>query len=364
MATCNVNDLLAQACENEFNCLDEGQQRAVLLSLLCDLAAGGTGGGAVWGEITGTLSAQTDLQAALDAKLNLSGGTMTGNLLFTDNSFDIGASGATRPRTGYFGTSVVTPLVTILPGANATAETISGYSLTGANAQGMVAMAGTWNTSGTPTAIDLNITDTASNAASLLMTLRRGGATQHAVTKFGQVQAGDGATALTAGTPGFSFVGAPAIGFRRISTTGMIFCASAADIWFSAASSLVMRSNGMFAFSATTDPSGSADVTILRDAAETLALRRATNAQVFRWYRTFSTTSDYERGALQTAAGQIIIAAETAGSGTDDIDVTLTPAGAGLVRFGTVQPILGLLVTGYIPMKDAGGTIRNIAVVS
>lgn len=41
--------------------------------------------------------------------LPLAGGTMTGNLLFTDNTYDIGASGATRPRTGYFGTSVVVP---------------------------------------------------------------------------------------------------------------------------------------------------------------------------------------------------------------------------------------------------------------
>ena len=37
--------------------------------------------------------------------------TLAANLLFTDNTYDIGASGATRPRTGYFGTSVVTPLV-------------------------------------------------------------------------------------------------------------------------------------------------------------------------------------------------------------------------------------------------------------
>lgn len=41
--------------------------------------------------------------------LPLAGGTMTGNLLFTDNTLDIGASGATRPRTGYFGTSVIVP---------------------------------------------------------------------------------------------------------------------------------------------------------------------------------------------------------------------------------------------------------------
>jgi hypothetical protein len=54
----------------------------------------------------------TGAYAAIADYLPLSGGTMTGNLLFTDNTSDIGASGATRPRTGYFGTSVVSPLVT------------------------------------------------------------------------------------------------------------------------------------------------------------------------------------------------------------------------------------------------------------
>jgi hypothetical protein len=42
--------------------------------------------------------------------LQLAGGTLTGNLLFSaDNTRDIGASGATRPRTLYLGTSLVTP---------------------------------------------------------------------------------------------------------------------------------------------------------------------------------------------------------------------------------------------------------------
>jgi hypothetical protein len=39
--------------------------------------------------------------------------TITSNLIFTDNTYDIGASGATRPRTGYFGTSVITPALTV-----------------------------------------------------------------------------------------------------------------------------------------------------------------------------------------------------------------------------------------------------------
>jgi len=54
----------------------------------------------------------TGAYATIANYLPLSGGTMTGNLLFTDNTLDIGASAATRPRTGYFGTSVISPLVT------------------------------------------------------------------------------------------------------------------------------------------------------------------------------------------------------------------------------------------------------------
>ena len=42
--------------------------------------ASSAGSGTPWGTITGTLSSQTDLQSALDAKLNLSGGTLTGNV--------------------------------------------------------------------------------------------------------------------------------------------------------------------------------------------------------------------------------------------------------------------------------------------
>lgn len=43
-------------------------------------------GSTVWGEISGTLSSQTDLQNALDAKLNLTGGTLTGDLTISKGS--------------------------------------------------------------------------------------------------------------------------------------------------------------------------------------------------------------------------------------------------------------------------------------
>ena len=78
----------------------------------------------VWGGITGTLSNQTDLQNALNAKLNLSGGTMTGNLILPGITI--------TSLTGYLyanGSSAVTASTTI-PVAALTYDSIAVNSQT------------------------------------------------------------------------------------------------------------------------------------------------------------------------------------------------------------------------------------------
>ena len=47
-----------------------------------------------------------------------------------------------------------------------------------------------------------------------------------------------------------------------------------------------------------------------------------------------------------------------------DIDFRLTPANAGVVRFGTHSAISAESLSGYITIKDASGTVRKIAVIS
>lgn len=94
-------------------------------------AASGGSGGASWGSITGTLSAQADLQTALNAKLPLTGGTLT-------------------------------------PAANTTALTLGG-SLTGSNAQSTLSLSPTWNTTGAPALIYGRVTNTASGASAKLI---------------------------------------------------------------------------------------------------------------------------------------------------------------------------------------------------
>jgi hypothetical protein len=61
-------------------------------------------------------------------------------------------------------------------GANTSVLTSTGYSLTGANAQNMIDLAGTWNTSGNPVALQIAITNTASGAAAKFVSLLGGAA--------------------------------------------------------------------------------------------------------------------------------------------------------------------------------------------
>ena len=84
------------------------------------------------------------------------------------------------------GTNSPSAKLGIIASINQTGISLSSYSLTGANAQSLLDLAGTWNTTGEPTAIKLNITDTASTVNSDLMELQIGGVNQLRVTKDGR----------------------------------------------------------------------------------------------------------------------------------------------------------------------------------
>jgi len=61
---------------------------------------------------------------------------------------------------------------------------------------------------------------------------------------------------------------------------------------------------------------GGVDIALARDAADTLALRRSTNAQNFRVYNTYTDGSNYERGGLAWISNVIRWGSEAAGTGT------------------------------------------------
>lgn len=67
-----------------------------------------------------------------------------------------------------------------------------------------------------------------------------------------------------------------------------------------------------------------------------------------------------------TGTGSVAAGAVTLGAGGSDanIDIALTPKGTGNLRFGTFTVNADAPITGYITIKDSGGTLRKLAVIA
>jgi hypothetical protein len=84
------------------------------------------------------------------------------------------------------------------------------------------------------------------------------------------------------------------------------------------------------------------------------------NAEQFRVLHTAGTMANHGYATGAAAGASPVFGVR--GSDTN-IDLTLTPKGTGNVRFGTYTGT-ALSIAGYIEIKDAGGTIRKLAVVA
>jgi hypothetical protein len=158
--------------------------------------------------------------------------------------------------------------------------------------QNLYALTDTWNAGGTTfTGIGLNVTDTASASGSLLMDLQTGGASQFKVRKDGVTTIGNNIDIVYMGT-------------TRVS------------VWPSLSTAFKAASNLSIDWSSTTDASGSPDLTLFRDAADTLAQRRGTNAQAFNIYNTYTDASNYERFEFGYASNVATIKHAYAGTGS------------------------------------------------
>lgn len=139
----------------------------------------------------GSLSGST-LAAGVTASSLTSVGTLAADLKFVDATYDIGKTGATRPRDGFFSRNLTTGgTVTTAGTVTATIGTITtstpGFSSTA-----------TWNAVGTTfTHLLANVTDTASAAASLLADWQVGAASKFSVSKAGAVTAASNMSVAT-----------------------------------------------------------------------------------------------------------------------------------------------------------------------
>lgn len=150
-------------------------------------------------------------------------------------------------------------------------------------AAAIIDAAGTWNNAGVLfTAIKANITDTASTADSKLLDLQVGGVSRFVVYK-----------------------------------SGLAWAHSGSRAWYLSWDANVIRSDAFFGWaSSTAVGTPGEDLALFRDAANTLAQRRGTNAQAFRLYGTFTDASNYRRVQLNmSTAGVAELKAGGAGTG-------------------------------------------------
>lgn len=234
-----------------------GRTGAVTLSNtdISGLGTLATQNGTFSGTSSGTNTGDQDLSSYLTSStaastyLPLAGGTLTGDLKFTDATYDIGKSGATRPRDAFFSRNVtVGSLATV------------GYIVTGYG----------------------NYTNP--------------------VFQIGGSSQGFGADSTTV--------------YARTSST---------TVWIANTTVFNLGTAQAFGWTASGSASASAaDLTLLRDAANTLAQRNSTNAQTFNLYNTYTSATSLETFRVKANAGaayQIGSAIGSAGGNNQAVEV-------------------------------------------
>jgi hypothetical protein len=196
-------------------------------------------------------------------------------------------------------------------------------------------MTATWNSGGTTfTGIRFNVTDTASAAGSLLMDLRVGGVSRISARKDGLLTIGS----LSMGA--FQTISA-------VSNNILIMGTSVSFDLNGSIGNIIANNAGSFSFSNSASAGSivNADLSIFRDAADTLAQRRGVNAQTSRIYGTFTDASNYRRVAISVTTGGV---------------ASIKPEGAGTGASGNVLHISGLPTANPGPgiLWDDGGTVK------
>lgn len=151
----------------------------------------------------------------------------------------------------------------------------------------------------------------------------------------GQILIADG----TVGSPAIAFANDPNTGFFRHGTadTFDIVTVGSTTYRISRWTTLLYGTNlQLYNNSARLTLGYDTTANLYKDTDYTIGQRNGANAQTLRIYGTYTDTDNYERLSFSTTQGSgVTIAAETAGSGGDNLNITLTPAGTGAVLPGS-----------------------------
>lgn len=175
---------------------------------------------------------------------------------------------------------------------SATQVAINSGTLTGSSSPAL-SITQTWNNAATTfTGALINVTDTASAAASKLLDLQLGGSSKANVRKDGVVFAGIPATyGISYGnTSGSSGIGFYSSGAR------MALFADGSDFLLVGNNTIDIVNGKTLGFES--GNSGSPDLVLTRDAADVLAIRRSGNAELVRVYETYTDSTTFSRGVF------------------------------------------------------------------
>ena len=237
-------------------------------------------------------------------------------------------------------------------------------SLNGAASAPPGAFTGTWFTGGTATTTKPQVLIEPTGTTSTTWSTSGTGLGVNASSGF----AGNLLDLQVNGTRVFGFTAAGIFGFASASirnpTSNTLEIGNAAGSQlfyrFLSTTGSVWSNSAYFGWSSTAESTGSVDLTLFRDAADTLAQRRTTNAQTFRCYGTFTDTSNYVRAALSSTSTAVTLAAETAGTGADNIPLNLTAAGTGTIKVNSVAEVVVSSTVAGLPAAPVVGMLTRV----
>jgi hypothetical protein len=219
-------------------------------------------------------------------------------------------------------------------------------------------LAQTWNNAAVAfTAINLDITNTASAFGSQFLQFSIAGVPQ---VRFQR----------NFSTPVLYF-GNSDTGIGSSSTTLSVYANGGATASFGAGGGgMNLRSDSPYSWASSTNLTSANDLSLFRDAADTLAQRRATNPQAFRIYNTYTSTTNFERGFLRWSSNVLQIGTEKGGTGgsaralefqTDGVTRMTIAGSGGTINVGSGAQFgsNGIQVASTASLRFSGGAIGS-----
>ena len=233
----------------------------------------------------------------------------SGTIALTSDFASPPAIGSTTPNTGAF-------------------TTLSANNGTLTASAPVLDLSQTWNNAAVAfTAINLDITNTASAFGSQFLQFSIAGVPQ---VRFQR----------NFSTPVLYF-GNSDTGIGSSSTTLSVYANGGATASFGAGGGgMNLRSDSPYSWASSTNLTSANDLSLFRDAADTLAQRRTTNPQTFRIYNTYTSATNFERLNLRWASNELIIDAEAGSVGGTLRGIKLGSASTSLLGFFGATPVV------------------------